>query len=201
MVSLKDFMEVVNYRITEGSDYCWECYGNNAYCLDSWNGEQDGHSLSIIFDNNTQEVYEVQAHDYRNNRAYRLINPKYKKSHDDEASSRGLEKDEAWDDLKYVDLEVEDDFLEKARAIVLEEGYDTRVKVPLNLPDDSLFDLMKMAHEQDITLNQLVERALREAIDQFEANEMRDEYDFSEAVRGAPMKMASKKSKKKKKHD
>ena len=68
-IMIKQFMETVNYRITEGSDYGWQCYGHNAYMLDSWNGEQDGHSLTIIFDTKTQEVYEVQAHDYVNQRA------------------------------------------------------------------------------------------------------------------------------------
>lgn len=31
-----------------------------------------------------------------------------------------------------------------------------------------MFELMKLAHEQDITLNQLVENVLREAIEQYE---------------------------------
>ena len=72
---LKDWMEIVEYRITEGSDYGWQCYGPNVHMLDSWNGEQDGHSFSVIFDTKNQTVYEVQAHDYTNQRAYRWINP------------------------------------------------------------------------------------------------------------------------------
>ena len=55
MITLKEWMEIVDYRITEGSGYQWQCYGPNAYCLDSWNGEQDGHSLSIIFD--TKKIF------------------------------------------------------------------------------------------------------------------------------------------------
>jgi hypothetical protein len=38
--------------------------------------------------------------------------------------------------------------------------------VPLTLGDDEMFELMKMAHEQDITLNELVERLLRRVIDE-----------------------------------
>ena len=41
MITLKEWMELVDYRITEGSDYCWSCYGPDAYSLDSWNGDQD----------------------------------------------------------------------------------------------------------------------------------------------------------------
>jgi hypothetical protein len=164
MITLKQFMETVDYRITEGSDYQWDCYGYNAYCLDSWNGDQAGHSLTIIFDTKTQEVYEVQAHDYARNRAYRLINPEYKSALESEATDRGINKKEAWDDLNYVDLETDEDFLEKAGAIVNNVDYDTRVQIPVDFTDDELFKYMKMAHEQDMTFNEFVEEALRAAI-------------------------------------
>lgn len=165
MITLKQFMDAVGYRITEGSDYCWDCYGPKAHCLDSWNGDQDGHSLTIIFDTNTQEVYEVQAHDYSNSRAYRLINPMYVEQHRSEGIVRGCDINEAWEDVNYIDLETEEDWLEKAEAIVNGEDYDTRVQVPLTLEDSVIFSLMKMAHEKDITFNQLCEQALREHID------------------------------------
>jgi hypothetical protein len=165
MITLKEWMEVVGYRITEGSDYQWECYGPNAHCLDSWNGDQDGHSFSVYFDTRTQEVYEVQAHDYRKQRAYRLINPNFIKKHKKEAKRRAIDFKEAWDDVEYIDLEVDDDWFQKAIAIEAEEDYDTRVEVPLTLDDEQLFQLMKLAHEQDITLNQMVENVLRLEID------------------------------------
>lgn len=168
MITLKDFMETVDYRITEGSAYGWDCYGHDAYCLDSWNQEQDGHTVSIIFDTKTQIVYEACAYDYSRNRAYRLIHPDFKQLHNDEAKDRGVDQWEAWDEVKFVDLETEEDFLEKTRAIVAKEDYDDRVSVPLTLDDDQLFDLMKLAHERDITLNQLVEDVLRTAIEQYE---------------------------------
>ncbi len=162
MISLKDWMELVGYRITEGGDYYCSAYGNTVYSLDSWNGEQDGHSFTIIFDTNTQEVYEVQAHDYANNRAYRLINPEYSKEQRKEVNS-----DQAWDDVDYVDLEVDEDWLEKAQAIVSGEDYDTRVRIPLDFTDEELLKYMTMAHERDMTFNQFVEEALRQAIDEF----------------------------------
>jgi len=37
--------------------------------------------------------------------------------------------------------------------------------VPLDLADDELFRLMTLAHERDITLNQMVEQILREVIE------------------------------------
>lgn len=169
MITLKDFFETTNYRISEGSDYGWECYGPNAYRLDAWNGDQNGHSHSVVFDTKTQEVYEVTTYDYRNNNAYRLINPEFVKKHNKEAKRRMVSDKEAWDDVDYVDLETEEDFLEKARAIEDGEYYDTRVQVPLNFTDDELFTYMKLAHERDMTLNQFVEYVLREAIEEAKA--------------------------------
>ena len=45
-----------------------------------------------------------------------------------------------------------------------------RVDVVLNLPDDLYIDLLKMAHERDVTLNTLVETILREYIDKADRN-------------------------------
>jgi hypothetical protein len=166
MISLKEWMELVDYRITEGSGYGWNCYGPNTHVLDSWNGDQNGHSFSVIFDTKDQTVYEVQAHDYANQRAYRLINPDFKGYHDNESDDRGIAKDEAWDDVNYVDLDVDDDFIQKGLAIRAGEDYDTRVQVQVEFSDDELLTYMKIAHDRDITFNQLVEIALQEAIDQ-----------------------------------
>jgi hypothetical protein len=175
MITLRDFMDTVNYRITEGSDYGWQCYGPNAHSLDSWNGRQDGHTVCVVFDTQNQVVYEATVCDYSKNKAYRLINPDFRAAYDEEAEYRGVEANEAWDEVNYVDLETDDDFLNKARAVVAGEDYDTRVEVPLELDDNILFDLMKMAHEQDITLNTLVERIVRGEIDRLEHQRIEDE--------------------------
>ena len=170
MITIKDFMEVTNYRITEGSDYQWQCFGYNAYCLDSWNGSHNGHTVSIIFDTKNQEVYQAMAYDYARNHAYRMTNPDYKESFDAEFKDRDI-LDMAWEDdqgnaIKYIDLDVKEDFLEKARAIVNGDDYDTRVQVPVEFTDEELFRYMKFAHEKDMTFNQLVEEAIRAAIEE-----------------------------------
>jgi hypothetical protein len=42
--------------------------------------------------------------------------------------------------------------------------YDTRVQMPLDLPEEDMFLMMKMAHEKDMTLNKFVEDLLRQYI-------------------------------------
>ena len=166
MLTLKEWMELVDYRITEGSTYGWRCFGDDVYQLDSWNGDQEGHSFTITFDTKTQEVYQVEAHDLRNSRAYRMINPDYASAHAKETADRGV-TDEAWEDVNYVDLECDDDFMQKALAIAAGEDYDTRVSMTIDFTDEQLLKYMKLAHERDMTFNQFVEDALREAIEDY----------------------------------
>ena len=162
MITIKEWMELVDYKITEGSDYGWSCYGSNSYTLNSWNGIHGpgGYSFSIIFSTKTQKVYEVSVYDYTNDRAYRMINSKNVKKHLKEAESKNVPANQAWDDVDYVDLEVVDDFVQKCSAIKSEQEYDTRVSVPVDFSDEDLLMYMKLAHEKDITFNQLMEQAL-----------------------------------------
>jgi hypothetical protein len=93
-----------------------------------------------------------------------MINEEFQKKNRKEAKKRDVDKDNAWDDVNYIDLEVDDDFIQKCLAIQAGEDYDVRVSVPLELEDNQMLELMSMAHEQDITLNQLVENILRNVI-------------------------------------
>ena len=172
MITMKEWMELVNYRITEGSDYQWQCYGPTAYALDSWNGDFDGHSFCIIFDTNDQTVYEVQAHDYLHQRAYRMVNEDFRKKMKKEAKRRDIDKDQAWDNVDYVDLDVDDDFISKCLSISVGEDYDTRIMVPVDFSDEDLLQYMKMAHERDMTFNEFVEEALRHALEEVNAGRL-----------------------------
>ena len=168
MITLKEFMEITNYRITEGSEYY--AYGG-AYALSSWNGEHDGYSMEIIFDQKTQVVYEVQACDYKNNRAYRCINDAYKNESRDK---------EAWDDVDWIDLELDDDWIQKATAVIAGEDYDTRVTIPLDLPEAELMVLFKAAHAEDMTFNNFVEKVLREKLaDEGFINLLKEKHDVT----------------------
>jgi len=177
MINLKEWMELVDYKITEGSDYGWSCYGPNSFTLDSWNGVhgKGGYSFSIVFSTKSQKVYEVSMCDYTNDRAYRMIAKNKQDKHRQEAEDRNVNLNEAWDDVDYVDLDVVDDFIQKALAIRAGEVYDTRVQVEVDFSDEDLLQYMKIAHERDITFNELVEEALRHAISEYEAGRLTKE--------------------------
>lgn len=158
-MKLKDWLEAVDYRITEGSDYGWNCFGDRAYDLSYWNGDFDGHSMNVVYDTDTQEIYTAEVCDYSKSRAYRWINPDYRQAYKDETLNREVD-DMAWDDTPWTDLEVFEDWKTKTIAIRDCLPYDTRVTIPIDIDDAELFLLMKRAHEEDITLNQLIEKIL-----------------------------------------
>lgn len=166
MITVKDFMECTGHKISETAEYCWACYGNHAQHMDYWNGKHDetGFSISIVYDTVTQVVYEMEAWDYKNEREYRWTNPDYAGLAKKEAKQRGQKHKRSMDDRKYIDLDVAEDMLEKASAIVAGKEYDARIQVPLDLEDALLFEMMKMAHSKDMTLNQFVEHILKVAI-------------------------------------
>jgi len=161
MINLREFFELIDYCINEGSDYGWECYGGHAHAIDH---TADDYSLTVIFDRQDQTVYEVTVCDYRNDRAYRMIHPDYQAAHTAEAQERGVAADQAWDEAKYVDLEADDDFVEKAQAIIAGEDYDTRISIPIDLPEHELLELFKMAHARDMTFNNFVVEIVSEKI-------------------------------------
>ncbi len=161
--------EALEHKITGGSEYCWNCWAN-ARWLDY---ESEFAHASVVFNYETQEVYTAEIDDKANkHRPYRWLNPAYKQEMIDESKARGVDHDQAWDNTKWYDLEVCEDWLEKAGSIMRGEEFDTRVKVPLNLEKDELYKLMEMAHERDITLNKMVEIILEEMISRHHKQEI-----------------------------
>lgn len=165
---LRDWLEAVDYRITEGSEYYWRCYGPDAYQLtvalddDRDRNDRDRYA-SCVFDRKTLRVIEATVTD--DDRNYRWIQISHRDAHDDEARSRGFDPNIAYDAVRFIDLELGQDILEKTRAILRGESYDDRVQVEIDLTPAEQFRLMQLAHERDMTLNQFVEQLIQEVID------------------------------------
>ncbi len=173
MITLQEYLEAIQFKITEGSNYGWNCYGPNARYLDSY--KEDQYSISALFDSEDQFVYAVELWDYVNRREYRWQHPDYKEAFLAEAAEREIDPTESLDTSKFIDLDVPEDILEKICAVVQGEEYDARVKVPVDFTDEELLKYMKLAHERDITFNELVEEALRHAIEEHQAGRLTKE--------------------------
>lgn len=169
-MNLFDVTNALSSRIVGGSDYGWSCYGPNARYLDF---ESDYAHASVIFDSTNQSIYEatIDAKEDGDDSLpgpYRWLNPETKSAFFAESKSKGVNPNTAWDNSTWKDLEVAEDWLEKAKAIFENKPFDRRVVVPLDLDDDVILNLALEAHKRDITLNKMVEILLQKAIDAHE---------------------------------
>lgn len=98
MITLRKFIETINFKINECINYGWNCYGPCAMILDC---EKQTGIASVVFDLKNQIVYEITCCDYNKNEAYKWISPKYKKRHDEEMKKRKIIEDQAWDSVIY----------------------------------------------------------------------------------------------------
>ena len=162
--------EALQHKIVGGSIHQWDCWPNTRF-LDY---ENNGAYASVVFNIETQEIYTAEINSNRDFiKPYRWLNPTYKQSYIDEAKEKNVDINIAWDDVKWVDLETSEDWLEKATAIFKNEPFDERVKVPINLEKDELFQLMSLAHERDVTLNQLVENILEDMVNRHRNDDLK----------------------------
>lgn len=115
MITMKDFMEVVDYRITDCTKYFWECFGSNAHSLDFWDGSHTGKSAHVIFDTESKTIFQMEVYDFAVDKAVRWTNPDYKELYFKEANSRDCDPIQAYDDVNFVDLD-EEEFLKTAYA-------------------------------------------------------------------------------------
>lgn len=169
---LQDFMKAFDYRIVGGSEYQWETFGDNARWLDFESEYANG---SVIYDCKNQTVYQAEVcanSGPGENKPYRWTNPAYKDSYIQECSQKNIVFNCAWDDIHFTDLELVEDFFEKANAIFNGESYDDRVIVPLDLDNDTILQLALMAHKRDVTINKMVEIVLQTAIDKLKSTEV-----------------------------
>jgi hypothetical protein len=174
---LSQVNEITDHKITEGSEYGWDCYPNARFL----NYESEFAYVSVLYSTETQEIYEADVSikvdnwfdEDKNMRPYRWLNPEFKDAMIAESKKRKVKWRKAWDDVKWIDLEVEADFLEKAKAIFNGESHDNRIQVPIELEDHVMLQLCMEAHKRDVTLNKMVEIILQEVIDKHGVNETR----------------------------
>jgi hypothetical protein len=176
-MKLSQVNEILDHKIIDGSEYQWNCWPNARF-LDY---ETEYCHVSVVFNYKTQEIYQAEVTVKPDEwfpseiKPYRWLDPRFKDAMVAEAEERKTDHTQAWDNVKWVDLETEEDWLNKAEAISIGTGFDERIEVPLELDQDTITRLALEAHKRDITLNNMVEIILQAAIDQHKVNETIDQ--------------------------
>lgn len=162
---MESFLQAIKYRITDGSDYGWHCYGVSSYALSV---DNDDYSATCVFDTATQELYDISMVDYNKELAYKWINPLYYDEYKAESIKRGFKHDMAMENVEYFEVHLLEDIIEKITALCNNEEYNADILVPFDIPDDLYDDLVKMADEQQITINELIKKAIMASITKYE---------------------------------
>jgi hypothetical protein len=88
MFTIDDYLELISYRISDGSKYWWDCYGGHAYFYNYINQNND--EIEIIFDTVTKMVYEASIF---TGKEYKYFNPGYEDRYITETQVRNIEVD------------------------------------------------------------------------------------------------------------
>lgn len=114
-MNLQQFMDAVDCRVCGGSNFQWECYPNARYMdISDLNGTQVG---SCLFSTASQEVYEIEFRVHEDDVAYRWTDPLYASPRDQESLIKGLDPTLAYDDVKFTEVESEEEILKLVRNI------------------------------------------------------------------------------------
>jgi len=162
MNTLTNFLKAIDYKITDSSEYRWDCYGDNIHCIDSYNAGFT--ECSALFTKNGGEIRELVMHDFESLRSYRWTDPRFTQARKDEALSMRLDDNVAYGDVNFIELEMIEDMFEKMTAVIRGEEYDTRIMIPLDMTEQEFLEVARAAHALDITINAFFEMAIKEAI-------------------------------------
>jgi len=170
-MKLRQINEAMNHQITGGSEYQRQCFPDARF-LDY---ESDFAHVSILYSTTDQIVYQADASVKRDTweedkKPYRWTNPIFKDAYLNEAKKRNVDPNQAWDDVQWIELETDEDFLEKAKAMFNGDYWDTRIQVPVDLDNDTILKLSMEAHKRDITLNKMIEVILQDMIEHHRVN-------------------------------
>jgi hypothetical protein len=162
-MELSLLMNAFDYKITDGSEYLWKCYPNARFI----NFESEYSYVSVIHCTTSNVVYEVTVDATKSDEydapPHRWINPDFVEAHANEARERNLDPAIAWDEVRWNDVEDENDFLIIAGDIF--NGVELSTDIEITLANHVLMAHMLAAHNQNITFNEYINNALRALID------------------------------------
>ena len=158
---LSKINEAMNHQITGGSEYHWNCFPDARF-LDY---ESAYAHVSILYSTVDQTVYQADASIKSG-----VWPDEFKDAYLNEAKERNVKPNQAWDDVEWIELETDEDFLEKSKAMFNGDYWDTRIQVPIDLDNDTILQLAMEAHKRDITLNNMIEIILQEVVDKHRVN-------------------------------
>ena len=109
---LTDILGPLGWRITDGGEHGWNCYGEGCRSIELGDDHRDGLYIYLVFDPKTLRVFEVTGHgpiyELTENNPWRWIDAEYQSSFRNECTRRRIKWQQAWDDVMYSEVNDED---------------------------------------------------------------------------------------------
>lgn len=163
-MSLELFLQAIKYKITDGSDWNWNCYGVHTHVIDSIINDKES---GCVFDTETQEVYQIYMIDEKNDTQYIWFNPLYRDAYFSESYERKVNPLGYTEDTEYYELLVLEDIIEKLSCFYADKEYDTNILVPIDIDDDLYAELTELALTKNVTVEELISSALIASVEKY----------------------------------
>ena len=160
MNKFQQLITAAQFQITGGSEYQWNSFGYTARFLD-FNSPEFKVDLSLIFDSETQEVY--QATMYINESSFRWTNPSFLDGFKKESYERDIDPRLSSEDTYFTDCDVFDDFVSKVSESFTTGTCDTSVLISLNFTPEQEDIFNQLPEGTDI--QEFIITALKEKLD------------------------------------
>lgn len=172
-MTLHDFFSMFDYKVTEGSEFYWNCFGPNCRFIELKNNEIGG---CVVFSKEDQEILQAEVYDEAKNVAYRWMPPSAKEKYFTECEVRNVPKMEAWEGCDFIDVETVNEFSDIVKSLIqgepLEGDFEGDMDVELELPHHVIVFLSLEAHKRNITLNEMINIVLRDMLTKIENGEI-----------------------------
>lgn len=169
-MKLNTVLDKIQYNVGEVSEFLWKSLGGGCRIW-SFNDMYNEDVGSFVV-NKAGDVLELEVYHIRENGeniCYRWVHECYRDEYlkEDVQSTINFDEDEK---INFVDLDEEQDCLEKLFAIVNSKEFDSRIQVVTNISDSDFAQIAKMAHEADITFNEQVNLILSLVVSDIKEN-------------------------------
>jgi hypothetical protein len=157
-MKLKKILKLFDYRISEGSEFLWDCFGPNARYLDFNGPDSMQNSVGVVYDTITTKVYQIDFCCESVDDVYTWVDPEYEVAHHRECTARNVERtNQCYSKQSFLTMA-----LDAYHGRVPDT--DLALDIDLNLSAGDVHQLHLMSVEKGITFDELVNEALAQEI-------------------------------------
>jgi hypothetical protein len=158
-MKLKKILKLFDYRISEGGQFLWKCFGDNVWTLDFNSPDDYRNGVSVTYDTVTTKVYYLSFSCAVGDTSYIWVDPDYEVAYGKERKARNIESTDCQCYSKESFLTMALDAYKGKTP-----DFDLSLDVDLNLDQDDYQVLLIMAKQRGMTFDELVNEVFEDAL-------------------------------------